>query len=54
MDNAVIVQVSNGRECGADKVGGVGFVIRAFTTYAIEELAAESKIGNQIDWLTLD
>ena len=42
--DAMVVEVGNGRESGADEVGGVGFVIGAFAADAVEELAAEGEV----------
>ena len=50
MNDAVIVKIGNGREGSTDEVGGVGFVVGAFSADPVEEFAAESEIGDEIDW----
>ena len=50
MNDAVIVEVGDGGECGTDKVGSIGFVVAALTAYPVEQFAAESKVGDKIDW----
>ena len=45
VDDAVVVQVGHCGEGGADEVCGVGFVVAAFSTYSVEELAAEGEVG---------
>ena len=42
MDDAVVVEVCDGRECCADQVCCVRLVIAAFAADAVEKLAAES------------
>ena len=49
MNDTVVVEVCNGGEGCADKVRGVGFVVASFPTYAVEELAAESEVGDEVD-----
>ena len=44
MYNAVIMQVCYSTEGCPYQVCGIGFVIGAFTAYAIEELSAEGEI----------
>ena len=46
VDDAVVVEVGDGREDRADEVGGVGFEVRSLSTDAIEEFAAESEVGD--------
>ena len=48
MDDAVVVEIGDGGECGADQVGGVRLVVGAFPADAVEELAAEGQVGDQI------
>jgi hypothetical protein len=47
--NAVVVEVCNGREGCADQVRGVGLEVGAFAADAVEELAAESEVGDEVD-----
>lgn len=49
---SVIVEVSNRREGGTNKVCGVRLVVGAFTTYAIEKLTTKSEICHKVDWKT--
>ena len=45
MDNAVVVEVGHCGQCSADEVCRVGFIVASFSTYSVEEFAAEGKIG---------
>ena len=45
MDDAVVVEVGHCGEGGPDEVCGVGFVVAAFSTYPVEEFAAEGEVG---------
>lgn len=49
VNNTMVVQVSDGRQRGANEVGGVGFVVGALATDTVEELAAESEICYQVE-----
>ena len=49
MHDAVVVQVRDGGDCCADKICGIAFKVAALATDAIEELAAESEIGYEVD-----
>ena len=51
VDDAVVVQVGDGGEGGADQVRCVGFVVVAFAADAVEELAAEGEVGYKVDCL---
>lgn len=44
--DAVVVQVGHCGEGSADEVCGVGFIVAAFSTYSVEELAAEGEVGH--------
>ena len=44
VDDAVVVEVGHCGEGGADEVCGVGFVVAAFSTYTVEEFAAEGEV----------
>lgn len=46
--DAVIVQVGDGGEGGADQVRGVGFEVAAFAADAVEEFAAEGEVGDEV------
>ena len=46
--DAVIVQVGDGRQDGADEIRGVGLEVAAFTTDAIEELSTQREISNEV------
>ena len=45
VDNAVVVKVGNCGQGSADEVCGVGFIVAAFSTYSVEEFAAEGQVG---------
>ena len=45
MDDAMVVEVGDCGEGSADKVCGVGFVVASFSTYSVEEFAAEGEVG---------
>ena len=49
MNNPVVVEVCNSGEGCPNKVGGVGFIVASFPTYAVEELAAESEVSDEVD-----
>ena len=49
VDDAVVVEVSDGGEGGADEFGGVGFVVASFPAYTVEEFTAEGEIGDEVD-----
>lgn len=49
VDDAVVVQVGDGRERRADEVGGVGFVVGALAADAVEELAAEGQVRDEVE-----
>lgn len=49
MNDAVIVEVGNSRQGGANEVRGVGFVVASFPANAVEKLAAEGEVGNKVD-----
>jgi hypothetical protein len=46
---AVVVEVCDGREGCADQVRCVGFEVGAFAADAVEQFAAESEIGDEVD-----
>ena len=46
----MVVQVGDGGEGGADQGGGVGLVVAAFAADAVEELAAEREVGDEVYW----
>jgi len=46
---AVVVEVCDGREGCADQVRCVGFKVGALAADAVEELAAESEVGDEVD-----
>jgi hypothetical protein len=48
VDDPVVVKIGDGREDLADELGGVRLVVAALTAYAVEELAAEGKVGDKI------
>jgi hypothetical protein len=50
MYDAVVVEIRDGRESGSNEVRSVGFVVIAFSADAVEQLAAERKIGDEVDW----
>lgn len=45
----MVVEVGDGGKGCADEVGGVGLVVAAFAADAVEELAAEGEVGDEID-----
>ena len=47
----MVMEIRNGREGGTDEVGGVGFVVGAFSADAVEKLAAECEVGDEIYWM---
>lgn len=48
MHNAVVVEVCDGGQYGADEVGGIGFVVASFATNAVEKFAAESEFDDEV------
>ena len=46
---AVVVQVCDGREGCADQVRCVGLEVGALAADAVEQLAAESEVGDEVD-----
>ena len=46
----MVVEVGDRGEGCADQVCGVGFVVAAFSAYPIEKFAAESEVGDKVDW----
>lgn len=49
MHNAMVVQVCYGRQGGADQLGRIRLKVAALATYAIEQFAAQRKVGNEVD-----
>jgi hypothetical protein len=47
--DAVVVEVCDGREGCADQVRCVGLEVGAFAADAVEELAAEGEVGDEVD-----
>lgn len=45
MNNAVVVKVGHCGQGSTNEVCGVGFIIASFSTYSVEEFAAEGKVG---------
>ena len=45
VDNAVIMEVGNCGQGSADEVCRIGFIVASFSTYSVEEFAAEGKVG---------
>ena len=50
MNNTMVVKVRNGGEGCTNKVCSVRFVVASFPTYAVEKLAAESEISDEVDY----
>ena len=48
MDDTMVVEIGDCGERGSNEVGGIGFVVGAFTAYAIEELAAQREICDEV------
>jgi hypothetical protein len=48
MDNAVVVEVCDGRQSGTDEVCGIALVVGALATDAVEQLAAQGQIRDEI------
>ncbi len=46
----MVVEVGDGGEGCADEVCGVGFVVASLSAYAVEELAAEGEVRDEVDW----
>jgi hypothetical protein len=46
---AVVVEVCDGREGCADQVCGVGLEVGALAADAVEQLAAEGEVGDEVD-----
>lgn len=46
VNDPVVMKIGHGREDGANEVCGVGLVVAALATDAIEQLSAEGQIGN--------
>ena len=49
VNDAVVVQVSHRTQGRPDEVRGVGFVVAAFPADAVEELATEGEVGDEVD-----
>jgi hypothetical protein len=49
VDDAVVVEVCDGREGCADQVCGIGLEVGALAADAVEEFAAESEVGDEVD-----
>jgi hypothetical protein len=49
MHDAMVVQIGDSREGGPNEVGSVGLVVVSFATDAVEQLASQSKISDQVD-----
>lgn len=47
--DAVGVEVGDGGEGGQDQGGGVGFVVVALAADAVEELAAQGEVGDEVE-----
>ena len=45
VDNAMVVEVGHCGQSSPDEVCGVGFIVAAFSTYSVEELATEGEVG---------
>lgn len=54
MYNAVVVEVSNGGEGGADEISSVGLVVAALAADTVEELTAEREVGYEVYYTTSD
>ncbi len=52
MYDAMVVEVCNSGEGSAHEFGSVGLVVRAFAADAVEELAAEGEVGDEVDCTT--
>jgi hypothetical protein len=50
MYDAVVVEICDGRKSRSDEVCCVRFVVVSFSADAVEQLAAERKVGNEVDW----
>lgn len=46
----MVVEVGNGGESCADQICGVHFIVAPFSTYSIEEFAAEGEVCNEVYW----
>lgn len=44
--DTVVMEICDGRQCGSNQVTGIGFVVVAFATDAVKELAAKGKVGD--------
>jgi hypothetical protein len=53
MHNAMVVEICNCGENGADKVCSIGFKVRTFSTDSIEEFATEGEICYKVDCIAL-
>lgn len=49
MYDAVVVEVCDGAEGGSDQIGGVRLVVGALAADAIEELATEGEVRDEVD-----
>jgi hypothetical protein len=49
MYDTVIVEVGDSGESCSNQVGGVGFVVVAFSADAVKQLASKREVGNKVD-----
>jgi hypothetical protein len=49
MHDAVVVQIGDSGEGSPDEVGSIGLVVVSFAADAVEQLASQSKISDQVD-----
>jgi hypothetical protein len=48
MHNAMVVEICDGGQNGADQISGVGFIVTALTTDAIKEFSSQREVRNKI------
>jgi len=48
VDDAVVVEIGYCGEDCSDEVGGVGFEVGPFSTYAVEKLTSKGEISDKV------